>query len=225
MFLNYQRLKAVAILFKTNLNEKENIMALEKIEFFGVADRQGKKADGKVTSQYPAWYFDNHINELQEDINRIENELNNNLVPENAFPQKRADIKRLKERMTMIIKSKPKLNAKDIDTLAGIYKDLANQIGDSMFTYTEMQKGLVSSHEEARRMVQPIINVSPECASVLPQLGITPKNGKISRNEATRVFQIVGKLLDEKTNAEYLRKDYAYNTYHGSKSLAEVMAE
>jgi hypothetical protein len=199
-------------------------MTLDKIEFFGAADRQGKKADGKITSQYPAWYLDNHLNELQEDINRYDNSITNNLIPESEVPKARAEMKKLKERMTLILKSKPKLNGKDEDTLNGIHKDLSTQIGDSMFTYTEMQKGLVSSHEEAGRMINPIINVSPELASILPQLNITPRDGKISRNEASRVYQITGKLLGKRTNVEYLRKDYAYGTTHGSRSLAEVMA-
>ena len=38
-------------------------MPLDKIEFFGSPDRQGKTGGGKVSSEYPAWYFDNKINE------------------------------------------------------------------------------------------------------------------------------------------------------------------
>jgi len=199
-------------------------MALDKIEFFGAVDKKGKHADGKVTSEYPAWYLDTHIQELQEEINKYENSIKNNLIPEKEMPRSREEVKRLKERMTLIIKSKPKITGKDLDTLNGIYKDLTGQIGDSMFTYTEMQKGLVSAHEEARRMINPIISVNSECASILPQLGIKPQDGKISRNQAGKVIKIIGRLLGERTDTEYFRKDQAYGTYRGGRSLAELEA-
>ena len=109
--------------------------------------------------------------------------------------------------MLAIINSKPKLNGKDIDTLNGIYENLTGQISDSMFTYTEMQKGLVSAQEEAKRMTQPCISIDDNCASILPQFGIKHTKGKITRNQASRVSKIIGRLLDKHTNIEYFRKD------------------
>lgn len=198
-------------------------MALEKIEFFGAVDKQGKHKDGKITSHIPAWYLEQHIDELNEEINRYNNSIKNRRIPDQEIPKAREEMKKLKDRRDMILSSKPKLTGKTIDMLNGIYKDLSDQIGDSMFTYSEMQKGLVSGHEEARRMVNPIINVSNECAEILPKLGITPRDGKISRNEASKIVKVIGKLTDQPTNVEYFRKDHNYGTYHPSRPLDEVI--
>jgi len=88
-----------------------------------------------------------------------------------------------------------------------------------------MKKGLVSAQEEARRIMKPCIDLSNECKELLPKMNITPRQGKLSRNEAAKAFKIIGKLLGKQTNIEYLRRDYSYGTYHGSRSLADLEME
>lgn len=200
-------------------------MSLEKIEFFGVADRKGKRANGKVTSEYPAWYFDQHIAALQREIDYNENVIKNHYVPENVIPETRAELAMLKNRMQQIRESKPRLTGKDTDSLNRLYDSLAIQIGDSMYSRTEMKKGLANVHEEVRRMTAPIINADPEFAPVFDNLGVKPVNGKLSRNQAAKIVKICGKLLDKPTNVEYFRKDYNHGTYHSERSLAELEME
>ena len=43
-------------------------MALEKIQFFGAADRKGKTKEGAVTSEFPACYLGQHVRELKHEI-------------------------------------------------------------------------------------------------------------------------------------------------------------
>jgi len=200
-------------------------MSLEKIEFFGAADRKGKVMTGMVTSEYPAWYFTQHIEELQEEIDSIERKLKNGGLPAEAVPDQKAELFKLQGRMREIQNSRPKLNGKDIDAFKKIYDDMAGQISDSMFTASEMKKGLVNVHEEAKRMVDPIITANPEYAPVFEKLGISPVRGKISRNQAAKVVKICGRLIDEPTNIEYFRKDRNYGTYHSGRSLAELEKE
>jgi len=202
-------------------------MSLEKIEFFGAADRKGKVMTGMVTSEYPAWYFTQHIEELQEEIDSIERKLKNGGLPSEAIPDHKAELFKLQGRLMDIQNSRPKLNGKDADTFKKIYDDLSGQIGDSMFTETEMKKGLVNVHEEARRMVEPIIKADPEYAPVFEKLGISPIRGKISRNQAAKVVKICGRLIDDSrpTNIEYFRKDRNYGTYRSERSLAELEKE
>jgi len=196
-------------------------MAVDKIEFFGAADRKGKTINGEITSEYPAWYLDNHVEELQRDIDRIEGGLKAHTIPDNSRPQHEAELKSLKERQLSIINSKPRLSGKDKDTLSDLYKDLVNQVSDSMFTRSEMMKGLASAHEEARRMVGSIINVGDN-GQIFMNMGITPIDGKVSRNQASRAIKIIGRLLGEPTNIEYFRKDRSNGTYQNERSWAEI---
>jgi len=209
-------------LFKKEI--EEIFMSLDKIEFFGSPDRKGKMAEGKITSEFPAWYFENKINDLRYEIERNENRISKNMIPDHEIPRVKEENKRLIERLSSILKSKPKINGKDFDTLAGIYKDLTDQIGDSMFSRTEMKKGLVSAHEEAKRRIEPIIKVNSDCDSILSKFNISHVGGKISRNQADKVAKILGKIIDAPTNMEYYRKDHSYGTYKSEKSLEELEA-
>ena len=199
-------------------------MSLDKIEFFGSMDRKGKKAENETSSEYPAWFFDNKIDDLKYEIEKNENRIKMNLIPEREVGKTREETKRLQEQLNSIMRSKPKLTGKDQDTLVKVYENLTKQIGDSMYSRTEMKKGLVSAHEEARRRMQPIISVDADCQSILSKFKIKNANGKISRNQADRVAKIIGKLIEAPSNMEYYRKDHSYGTYKSERSLEELEA-
>lgn len=201
-------------------------MALDKIEFFGAIDKKGKMEGGKISSEFPGYYMDVQKAELEEEISMHENSIKNHLTPDRDIPRKKAEIARLKETLAGINRSQPILKGKDKDTAAKIYEELSAEIGDSLFTRSDMQRGLASPHEEARRMSEPIISISPECASVLQKFNITPgKNKKISRNQASKVWKIMGKNLGEQTNVEFLRKDRSDGTFNNTKYMHEIINE
>lgn len=182
----------------------------EDIIFFGSPDRKGKTMEGRIGSEYPAWMKKQQIEEMEESIARKERELKQKLIPYDEVPYAEAELEREKERLYKINQSKPKLSAVDKDRIAKEYKRLSREVGGSMFTRSEMKIGTVSAHEEARRMVEPIIECQDE--SLARSCNVIPINGKISRNQATKIWKICGHALGEggpgeATNVETLRKD------------------
>lgn len=169
-------------------------------EFFGKPD---KDKEGRIGSTYPAWYFDSKVEVMKENISRRESALERGDVPSDYVYQTREDLKRDKERLDEIESSRPKLTDVQYDNLSKTYKTLSEDIGDSMFSRDDMQRGFADAHEEARRMVKPCIKVDPELAR---KCGIDTKEGLINRNDASKIFKITGKLLGEETNVERLRK-------------------
>ena len=95
---------------------------------------------------------------------------------------------------------------------------------DSMFTRSEMKKGLADPHDEARRMVQPCIDITGN-VHVARSCGIDVPTGqtKINRNQATKMWKILGRLCDERTNVEYLRKDRNTGVFHPDVPLHEMV--
>ena len=172
------------------------------VAFFGDIDRN---QHGRIGSDYPAWYFENHIDELNETIGRMERALERKNINWEDIERTREELNALKKKKELIEQSKPKLRGGDKDRIYKEYKRLGEEIRDSMFTRTEMMKGLASPHEEAKRMSEPGISANPEFVN---SLNAKARRGKISRDEAARMWKILGKTLgDVPTNIEYLRRD------------------
>lgn len=195
---------------------------LDDINFFGSVDRKGKRDDGAVTSEYPAFYFHTQFDELKEETEKQERQLALGLVPPSEAPYIKAEIARNKERLLDIQKANPKLEGRQKDAVYNMYKELAEQISDSMYTRTEMKKGLSDAHEEARRMSQPIISIKGN-EKFFHNMGITATGGKITRNQASRAYKIMGKALGENTNTERLRKDRKTGTHQIERTLQEML--
>ena len=182
---------------------------MKDVEFFGPIDRKEGKADGVITSEYPAWMHKYQIEEMEESISRKERELGRNAIPFEHVAAAEEELKREKAKMKLIKQSKPKLNATDKDDLYKIYKSVGKEIGDAQFTYSEMMMGTVSAHDEAARMIEKRIpmeraGLSPEMAE---SLNIRSEKGKVSRDDLSKVFKVAGHLLEEPTNVEVLRRD------------------
>lgn len=196
-------------------------MALDNVTFFGPMDRKRKDPRGAITSAYPAWYFDTHLDELKEDIDRKARDLARGVIPPSEVPYAKEELEKQKERYDAILSSRPKLSAKEKDELAKVYKELEQQIVDSMPTYTEMMKGHADPHEEARKMTRPYISVGRH-GDLFKKMNIPMDGNKVSRNGATRAYKILGKVLGERTNIETLRRDIAYGRVKLEKSLDEL---
>jgi len=198
-------------------------MARKDIQFFGSVDRKGKTDTGKITSAYPAWYFTAHLEEMKEGIDRKYRSIQRGEIPASELDLAGITLEKETKRYEQIMLSRPKLEDKDVDDLAKVYKELEKEIGASLFTRSDMKKGLVDVHEEARRMSEPIINVDRN-VELLREMGINiPKNkSMVSRNQASKAYKILGKLLGENTNVERLRKDYATGTYRQDIPLEEL---
>jgi len=170
------------------------------ISFFGKVDRKGDR----ITSEYPSWMLDVHVDELRESVAQRERALERGDVAPSEVNYIREALKKEKARLAEIDVAKPKLTSEQTDKVAKEYDKLGKEIKDSMFSYDEMQKGLANPHEEARRMVNPCIKVDFEVARAC---GVTPnEKGLVSRNDAAKIFKISGKFLGENTNVEALRR-------------------
>jgi len=194
---------------------------MEDIMFFGSADRKKKlnpetneyelDPNGRITSQRPAWMHEFQMDDIQETIARNQRELDRGMVPLDRVVAFKENMNNLKNRLDAIEKARPRLSDEDKDKMYKVYTKLGKVIGDrdNMFTYSEMQLGTASPHEEADRMVKkriPIedVGMTPK---MLENLNIRHEKGKISRDDASQAFKVYGYCLGEPTNVETLRKD------------------
>ena len=177
----------------------------EKYKVFGDVDRDEK---GKISSQYPSWYHSTQIDELEESVRRKEYQLSNDLVPASEKNITRERLSQEKDRLNKIKASKPKISGMEEDEIKNMSNELGDKIKESMFTRSDMDKGLADAHEEARRMSEPCIEIKSENqAEFAKSCGIKiPSNGKISRNQAEKMWKIQKRILGDISNTEILRK-------------------
>lgn len=188
---------------KAKVKERE----ATEYQFFGEADLNQK---GEVASQIPAYMLPQLVEDLKLEINRNEMELEDRSIEPEARGRLSNKVNQQKERLHMIETSKPKL---DKDIIFGVVgKDrsggsLGEKIAESMFTYTDMQKGLADAHEEARRMSEPIIPLKDKEMEIAKGCNVkVGKGGMVSRDDAIKVWKIGRKYLGENSNAEILRR-------------------
>jgi predicted nuclease with TOPRIM domain len=178
-----------------------------KISFFSESDikilKNGKKV---IASEYPTWYNREVVDELQEDIRRDEYALRNGFIKESQIPQVRERLKGMQDKLDEINGSLPKLTAKQKDSMKTAIEYLGNEIKDKMFTRDQMVRGLADSYEEAKRMITPSINVTAEVAELAEACNVKPRSGKISRDEASKIWKISRRSLDEMSDCEELRR-------------------
>jgi len=173
------------------------------MKFFGKADRD---KDGKIKSDYPAWYNEQHVDDLKESIDQQERALENDAVPSDRRSQFRERLKREKERLDDIEGSRPQFNDKEKDEICNLRKDLGIRISVAMYKTSDMQRGLANAHEEAKRMTEPCIKITSERENeVAEACGIKVKDGKVTRTEAEKMWKIISKGLGEISNTESLR--------------------
>ncbi len=194
---------------------------LEDVVFFGPVDRQGRRLDGRISSDWPAWYFDVHVDELKSEIEDQQRSLDMGLIHPTEVEITKRRIKEKKARMDEIVSSKPKLKPIQKDRLHLLTEEWGEIIKDSMFTRDEMMMGLAGAHEEVKRMTEPAFRVDPKIAAAM---GVTAQGGKVSRDELTRMWKIGRKHLGESTNAEVLRRTSKTGTFRLDRDMREVEA-
>jgi len=181
--------------------------AKEAFNFFGKIDRDYKD---RITSEFPAWYFETHVENMKEERATLIRRLERGEVPPDNVPYAKQDAAAIKERIDEIEKSRPEIRDNEKAELQKLHKELSNKISESMFTRSEMMRGTASAHDEARRMVSPTIALSPPLRGLAKSCNVNLDKGvKISRNDATKMWKILGKLIGEGTNVEGLRRDRA----------------
>jgi len=181
---------------------------MSELSFFSESDMIVTK-DGtkRISSEYPIWYNRQMLDELSEDIRMAEFDIKSGRVKDSQLGQAKDKLSKMRDRMSEIDNSMPKLDAKEIDKIAKVRKELGKSISSKMYSRSDMKKGLADSHEEARRMISPSIDLPPEALEIAKMCNVNTKDGKISRTEAEKIWKITGRYLDEGSNTESLRKD------------------
>jgi hypothetical protein len=191
---------------KESVNAPQIIVSSPKPKFFGEADRT---RDGRIKSDYPGWYQEQHLEDLRESIAQQERALEQEAVPPERKGQYRERLKQEKERLEQIEASKPIFVGIQKDKMANIRKEIGQKISDAQYSRSQIERGLINPHEEARRMTEPCIEVkSQEEAEILKECGARiNEKGMVTRTEAEKAWKIVGRALGEDiTNVEALRR-------------------
>ena len=171
------------------------------LTFFGEVDRHPySKA---ITSEFPAWYFTSHIEELREDIFRKNEAIRTGMVDRADVFRIEKEIETDERKLSLIEASIPKVSDARKTDLASDYKKLTKIIAEALPSYDSAKRGLVDAHEEVRKMSNPYIKVDTALAEAC---GVKIQNGAVSRDGAVKIWKIVGKFLGEPTNVESLRK-------------------
>lgn len=174
-----------------------------KITFFSEVDYN----NGKIASEFPAWYQEHMKEELIEEVRRIKFQLDNDLIPKGSLQQANNRLKVASEKLDKIESSIPKFEGKQKDKIAKVCKTLGEEITRAMDSYTVQRKGLSDAHRESKRIVLKAINVTPEIAEMAEACNVRIVDGKVSRKDCEKMWKIGRKAIGEISNTEYLRKD------------------
>ena len=177
---------------------------IDDIRFFSDVDMKfdRKNKTGTLNASYPSWYFGIQLEEQKEELVQRKRELASNNEVELILPEYREHTRQLEERIKEVEESRPKLNGVQRQYLARSVKQLETNIRESMFCYDDMHTGEASPHEEAKRQSESCIPIDKKLASLF---FVKPKGGKVGRDDAVRIGQIVNKALDMDSNMEKLR--------------------
>jgi hypothetical protein len=192
------------------------------IKFFGASDRKDKKATGVIRSEYPHWYHPVREDMLAEEVANMQRKIDMGIIdnlPNNT--EWNMEFERKKALLDEIQNDKPNFNDADKDAVFKVYKSLGKKITELMPTHTDMQKGLANAHDENRKDTIPCIPVRG-MTDVVRECGVTPIDGMITRKQATRVWKISGRSLNEPSNVEHLRRDFRTGTYQSERSIRQM---
>ena len=211
-------------------DNKDDGQKMSDVTFFGKPDTYLDRDTGerKTSSSYPCWYFDRHIEMLKEDYDMAEKALASPSMEQASIPETKAKMERIKRRIKEIEGSRPILNDRLVSLCFNTYKKCKAAIADSLFSRSEMLKGLADPHEELRRQKDPIFsgfNDRGEEGALFKLLNIQHVNGKYSRDQLVKAYKILGKLLGEDINIERLRKDENTGTFRPEKSIKDLIEE
>ena len=197
------------------------------IQFFGPVDQVRDKESGetKISSSYPAWYFESHIGMLSEERDRHVRALQRgDILSPDYVEHARLQIRKIDERIEAIQASKPELRPKDKDRIAKAHKAIGEEIRSEMPSRSEMAKGLpnvkrlVTSNKEA-------VHSIGEFGDLYEAANIKSIDGRVSGDQKAKLWKILGKLLDENTNTEGLRREYKHGTFRSDVPLEELLKE
>ena len=185
------------------------------IEFFGEPDRNTR---GQISSAIPAWMMEQHIEELQESVDRMARSLEYGQVPAESIPYMKSELERERARLKAIKSSRPNLSGPEKDAVAKARANLAGQIRNTAPTLRDDREGFVRPHDEYKRLKSRHITIDE---GVAKSLGIKTHGGKITGDQANRAYSILSAALNEDGNTEKLRRDWGQTAYRTEDPLTQ----
>jgi hypothetical protein len=178
--------------------------AIDEVEFFGKVDRDTK---GNILSEAPSWYLRQQTEELERTIEDQQSFLDRGLVAESEKPLTQTRLKEMKRKLDNINESRPNMDGGVQDVIDKVSTSLGKKIKESMFSKSDMMKGIADAHEEAHRMADPVIQLDGDEHVIAKKIGAhISRDGKISRTDAERIWKFSRRALGEMSNTEMLRK-------------------
>lgn len=174
----------------------------DSIQFFTEMDINSK---GKIKNTYPVYFERLQEQDIKEEIKRIETGIENKYYTGATIGEARERLKKAQDSLDRMQEIRPKFE-KQKDAISKLSRELADAITPAMYRRKDIEKNLVDAHEEAKRMTEPVISLTPFSAKVAADNGIRVTGGKVSRDDATRLWQISREALGESRNVELLRK-------------------
>jgi len=183
----------------------------ETVTFFTEMDL-GIDKNGKtyVKNAYPLHYNEKVRQDLVNEIDRLETaekdatinpSLSGHLGPiKEQLAKARNTLDKMDE-----VKEKIRINK---DTVNKVRNSLGEKIRESMPKLSAMMNRTADAHDEAMKMTTPCIELTPQEAGIAKRNGIrVGSDRKVSRTEATMLWQYCGNALGETRDAETLRRD------------------
>lgn len=176
-----------------------------KYQIFGSLDLDEK---GKVRSQYPSWYFGHMADNLRDEVQRVEYQLEQGLIPRSEVSITSDRLVQKKKQLKELEGAIPDIVGKDKDKVMKVRDVLGASIADSMFSRDQMKKGLADAATELKRKTEPCIKIPAEVRSFAEACNVKISKGSLAtRDGAAKVWKIASRLLGESSNTESLRKD------------------
>lgn len=178
-----------------------------EINVFGPQDRDEK---GRIKTDYPGFYFDQNIDDLEETIRQRASVIEDTSIPKAEREIAKTRYTEEKTRLEQIQAARPNLSGEELDWINKCAKEAGKLLSDAMPTYSEMEKRLIDAYKISKIMDQPSIDISKDTDLVqwVRCLGKSPNHrGYISFTNLSICWKIARKLLDMPSNIEELRKD------------------
>ena len=156
------------------------------------------KDDGEVRffsevdkgSQVPGWYYEHKVEELADSVRMDERKIEMGLILPHNIMHFKEKLRQKKEKLEKLRESKPRLTARQKDTIAKEAEYLGEKIRESMLSHDDMKKMWAGPRDELKRRKTPYIKF---------------KGKMLNRDQACWEWKLRRKLLGEVTNTEILR--------------------
>jgi hypothetical protein len=183
---------------------KGDLLMADKIEFFGPVD---KKPDGTIRSFMPIWAQEKLCEDVEEEVGMRRRALERGEVPDDAIPGAKQGLERAEEKWNSVRDSRPKLTGEQKDICAKSRKSIGEKLTGMLFTASQMATGVdVQPFKEVEMMTEPCVKVEAHEKEGYEACGIKIRKGKVTRQEAERVYILHSKSIGEDPSIEKLRR-------------------